>query len=232
MIIRRPSALVWTAALQLVVLSGVAAAQPTVRYGPFAPNVSISDAVAAQPDMGWQTIRNRATNKIVKVVAEHPLQFANLDWRLSLGEDVGGGPLAYVYSFDLRSKPAAESVRACRLQFSQVISTLEAMYGVFGRHPAFSRDNKGVSAPLYSDLRAFKIRPVGDRSVLRDYGDGGYTTFLEVDEATGEAVMAEATFIPAHRACALRIHAFQDNDRIHRAQVSRVRTQKPDDRRP
>ena len=223
MVIRRALTLVWAAALQFVFLAATAEAQPKVLYGPFAPNVSISDAVAAQPSMGWRTIRHRKTNEVVQVVADRPLRFADLNWRLSLGDSVGVGALAYVYSFDLRSELAAESVGACLVQFSHVISTLEGMYGAFGQHPAFARDGKGVSAPLYLDLEPFNIRRIGDRSVLRDYGDGNYTTFFEVDEATGEVVRAEATYFPADRACSLRIHAFQDKDRIRRAQASRAR---------
>jgi hypothetical protein len=222
MVIRRASTLVRAAVLQFVFLTATAQAQPKVLYGPFAPNVSISDAVAAQPDMGWRITRHRTTNKVVKAVAERPLQFAGIDWRLTLGDSVGVGALAYVYSFDLRSELAAESAEACLLQFSPVIQTLEGMYGAFGQHPAFAQDGKGVSAPLYRS-EAFETRRVGDRSVLRDYGDGNYTTFFEVDEGTGEAVRAEATYFPADRACSLRIHPFQDKDRIHRAQASRAR---------
>jgi hypothetical protein len=231
MIIRHASTLAWAAALQLVFLAGSAHARPKVMYGPFAPNVSISAAVAAQPDMGWRPIRHRQTNEVVKIVAERPLRFADVDWRLSLGESVGVGSLAYVYSFDLRSELGAESDSACLLQFSQVISTLEGMYGPFGQHPAFSQEGKGVSAPLYRS-EPFDTRPVGSGSVLRDYGDGNYTTFFEVDEATGEAVRAEATYFSEERACSLRIHAFQDNDRIHRAQASRARYERPENLRP
>ena len=172
--------------------------------------------------MGWRTIRDRKTDAVVQVVAERSLQFAGIDWRLSLGDSVAPRSLANVYSFDLRSELSAESVGACLLQFSHVISTLEGMYGAFGQHPAFAQDGKGVSAPLYRS-EAFVTRRVGERSVLRDYGDGGYTTFFEVDEGTGEAVRAEATHFPADRACSLRIHAFQDNDRIRRARASRAR---------
>jgi hypothetical protein len=222
MIIRRAWTLVWAAALQFVFLAATAEAQPKVVYGPFAPNVSISDAVAAQPDMGWRTIRHRKTNEVVKAVAEHPLQFAGIGWRLTLGEFVGVGPLAYDYNFDLRSELAAESVDACLQQFFPVIRTLEGMYGAFGQHPAFAQDGKGVGAPLYRS-EAFETRRFGDGSVLRDYGDGDYTTFFEVDEGAGEAVMAEATYFPTGRACSLRIKAFQDKDRIHRAQASRAR---------
>jgi hypothetical protein len=164
-------------------------------------------------------------------MADRPLRFADLNWRLSLGDSVAARSLANVYSFDLRSELSAESVGACLLQFSHVISTLEGMYGAFGQHPAFSQDGKGVSAPLYRS-EAFETRPVGDRSVLRDYGDGNYTTFFEVDEATGEAVRAEATYFPADRACSLRIHAFQDKERIRRAQASRAIYERREDRAP
>ncbi len=229
MVIRRASTLVRAAALQFVFLAATAQAQPKVLYGPFAPNVSIRDAIAAQPDMGWRTIRHRQTNKVVKAVAEHPLRFADVDWRLSLGDSVGVGSLAYVYSFDLRSELGAGGVGACLLRFSHVITTLEGMYGPFGQHPAFSQDGKGVSAPLYRSLEAFKTRPIGDASVLRDYGDGNYVTFFEVDEGTGQAVMAEATYFSADRACSLRVQAFQDHDRIHRAQASRAQYEKRED---
>jgi hypothetical protein len=231
MVIRRASTLVWAAALQFVFLTAAAAAaaQPNVLYGPFAPNVSLSDAMAAQPDMGWRTIRDRKTDKVVKAVAERPLQFAGVNWRLTLGDSVGVGALAYVYNFDLRSELNSGSVDACLLQFSQLISTLEGMYGAFGQHPAFAQDGQGVSAPLYLDLEPFNVRRVGDRSVLRDYGDGNYTTFFEVDEATGEAVRAEATYFPVDRACSLRIHAFQDKDRIRRAQASRAKYEGKED---
>jgi len=226
--IRHASALVWAATLPFVCLAATAQAQPEVLYGPFAPNVSISDAVAAQPDMGWRTARHRTTNKVVSAVAERPLQFAGIDWQLTLGGSASVGAPAYVYSFDLRSELGAESVGACLLRFSHVISTLEGMYGPFGQHPAFSQDGKGVSAPLYrSD--AFETRRVGDRSVLRDYGDGDYVTFFEVDEGTGEAVMTEATYFSAGRACSLRINAFQDEGRIHRAQASRARYEERED---
>jgi hypothetical protein len=232
MVIRRPRTLCWAAALQFAFLAATAQAQPKILYGPFAPNVGIGEAMAAQPEMGWQIVRHRRTNEVVKAVAERPLQFAGVDWRLSLGESVGVGPLAYVYSFDLRSELAAGSVDACLLHFSHVMSTLEGMYGAFGQHPAFSQDGKGVSAPLYSTLQAFTTRPVGDRSVLRDYGDGDYTTFFEVDEAKGEAVRAEAAYFSEDRACSLRIHAFQDDDRIHRARASRARYEGAEGLRP
>ncbi|HEX4712339.1 hypothetical protein [Phenylobacterium sp.] len=234
MVIRRASTLVWAAALQFVFLTATATAQarPEVVYGPFAPNVSIGDAVAAQPGMGWRTIRHRKTNEVVQVVADRPLRFAELNWRLTLGDSVAARSLANAYSFDLRSELSAEGVGACLLQFSHVMSTLEGMYGAFGQHPAFSQDGKGVSAPLYQDLEPFNVRRIGDRSVLRDYGDGNYTTFFEVDEATGEAVSAEAKYFPADRACSLRIHAFQDKDRIRRAQASRARYEGREDRDP
>lgn len=231
MVIRRASTLVWAAALQFLFLTAPAQAQPKVLYGPFAPNVSISDAVSAQPGMGWRTIRHRKTNEVVQVVADRPLRFADLNWRLSLGDSVAARSLAKIYSFDIRSELSAESVGSCLLQFSHVISTLEGMYGPFGQHPAFARDGKGVSAPLYRS-EPFETRPIGDRSVLRDYGDGDYTTFFEVDEGTGEAVMAEATFSSAERACSLRINVFQDEDRIPRAQASRARYEGREDAPP
>lgn len=226
MVVRRASPLVWAAALTFALLAARAQAQPKVVYGPFAPNVSISDAVAAQPSMGWRIIRSRATNDVVQVVADRPLRFSGLDWRLSLGDSVAARSLARVYSLDLRSELFAESASACLHQFSHVIKTLEGMYGPFGQHPAFSQDGKGVNSQLYRS-EPFETGRIGDRSVLRDYGDGDYTTFFEVDEGRGEAVMAEAAFLPAGRACSLRINAFQDEDRIHRAQASRARYEGP-----
>ena len=226
MIARSACMLAAFATLQFVVSLAPAQAEPRLMYGPFAPNVSISDAVAAQPDMAWRFVRHRRTGEVVGAVAGRPLEFAALQWRLSLGDSSGIDPLPYVYSFDLRSDVASESAGACLRRLYELISVLEGMYGPFGQHPAFAHEAIDVSPTLYGGLTSFETRRAGHGSIVRDYGDGHYTSFLEVDEAKGEAVMAEAWFLSGARPCALRVKAFQDNDRIRRAKASRERYEK------
>lgn len=220
MMVQRTATQVCIAALQLLASIPTARAEPKATCGPFAPNVSIAEAEASQPDLGWRVIRHHRTNKIVGAIAERPIQFAGLDWRLSLGDSEGGGWLPYAYNFDLRSDAPSDSVGSCFRQYSQVVSTLEGMYGPFGRHPAFGHDDN-VSNSLYGGLGSFDMKPLGRGSLARDYGTGDYTTFFEVDETRGDAVMAEALFSAGQ--CSLRVNAFHDDDRISRAKASRAR---------
>jgi hypothetical protein len=223
MIARSAGTFAVAAALQLFALPAPAQAKPGTMYGPFAPDVSIGDAVAAQPDMAWRFVRHRRTGAVVGAVAGRPLEFAGREWRLALGDSSGIGPLPYVYSFDLTSDVASADAGACLAELSTLISVLERMYGSFGQHPAFTHEPIDASPALYGGLTSFKIGPAGHASVVREYADGHYTSFVEVDEDKGEAVMAEAWFLSGERPCSLRIKAFQDNDRIHRAKAARER---------
>jgi hypothetical protein len=223
MIARSVSTLAAVAALQLFALLAPSQAKPAMTYGPFAPDVSIGKAVAAQPDMAWRLVRHRRTGAVVGAVAGRPLEFAGREWWLSLGDSSGIDPLPYVYSFDLTSDVESEDAGACLDRLSALISGLEGTYGAFGQHPAFAHEAIDASPALYGGLTPFKIRPAGHASVVRDYGDGHYTSFVEVDEDKGEAVLVEAWFLSGARPCSLRLKAFQDNDRIRRAKVSRER---------
>ena len=187
-----------------------------------------------QVRLEWQLlILNRCfsvgDHDVIGAIAEQPFRFADIDWKLTLGDTIGLPSLAHTYNFDLHADVGSASPAQCFSQLSRVITILEGLYGPFGKHPGFAHDDYANDS-LYGGLGKFRIRSIGHGSVVRDYGYDNYVTFAEVNEATGEAVQAEGDFFagtkdpfPSAPSCALRVEAFQSKERIDRARAARKR---------
>lgn len=204
----------------------LSAADQTIvaAFGPLRPLMSVEEAMAAAPDLRWQTFADTETGALVGAQAEG-FQFNGVAWEVTIGDRFNSPPIIRDdHSLDLQRTFPAANARACRAAIDEIVRLLEPMYGAFGQHPALrSGRNSLYGAPWGS----FRMTDVGQSSRMRDYGmqDGLqiFTTFAEIDEANGRAVMIGATFYRETGDCELRIHDFQDRDRARRAAESRAR---------
>ena len=192
-------------------------AEPVATIGPFPVGISAAKAVTDHPDLGWKLFRDKGSASIVGAVSGRPVSFAGREWEATVGNIYSFDPRPDTYNLDLKTNLENSSVEACFQAMSDIVAILEVPFGAFGQHPAFAHDNNA----LYGGLGAFKIRTAGKRSIVRDYGEGDYTTFVETDENAGEGLMVGAMYIAYDSSCDLRVNAFQSEERIERARISR-----------
>lgn len=182
--------------------------------------VSLPPKPSRHPELSCKLIRNGTSETIVGAISGRPVSFADLEWKATVGNKYGAAIRADTYNLDLNADMEKASAEACFQAMSDVISVLEEQFGAFGQHPAFTHDDKtGMS--LYGGLGAFEVRSAGRQSIVRDYGESQYTSFAETDEGGGKAVMVGAIYLDDYKSCGLRVHAFQSEERIERASISR-----------
>lgn len=214
-----------------VCLGAAASAEPFGHpsFGRFRPDMSVAQAMAAAPDLQWRTYPARSRTRIGGASAPAALEFAGGLWDLEVGDLFGMSdpslPGLYdVYKFNMKRTQPVSRPAECFAQLNGIIATLEPLYGAFGGHPAFPHGDNMLYGSVYGP---FAVRSVGARSRVRDYGaEHGmqpWTTFAEVDEASGVNVLVKADYFIDSRACDLRVDISHSPERAARAAKARAK---------
>jgi hypothetical protein len=196
-----------------LVLVGRASAEPPETFGALRPGMNAEQAIAAAPSLPWNQVRG-GTGALIGASAEGAVAWDGARWSAEIGDQSGLG-MKEAFLFDLRRREYVADPNACRDLVSRTISSLEPVYGKFGRHPSFSRKD----STLYG-TGPFAVRETGAGSRFRAYplsdGQQSFSSFNEIDPSRGKYVMTTGAFFADYRVCELRIKITQSGERAAR----------------